>query len=364
MSASAVSRAQAFQARIDAAQRSLEPVDFPWYAYHILGNVTFLDALCQQSGLTLEEMAAGQPVLDIGCADGHLAFYLESLGLDVTAVDHAPTSANDMKGVRALKQALGSFIEIIDTDLDRGWRPPRSSYGFVALLGILYHLKNPFLILETLAAAADYCVLSTRVARFAPNGVALHHLPVAYLLGADEANDDPSNFWIFSEAGLRRVIARSGWDIRALLHSGNTTNSDPASAAGDERIYCLLSRSTLFANGRLLEGWHAAEGPRNGWRWTAEHFAAEFFLASARASELQLDVYLNQGRPLTLTATSQGRKLATLALSTPGLHAWRFAVPPPRASERVRIEFDVAGEPLAGPDERPLGIIVNRIHLV
>ena len=68
----------------------------------------------------------------------------------------------------------------------RGLTTPHPSYGFVVLLGILYHLKNPFLVLETLAGVADYCLLSTRIARLAPDGARLQGLPVAYLLGEDE----------------------------------------------------------------------------------------------------------------------------------------------------------------------------------
>ena len=358
--------AQAFQARIDAAVASLSPADFPWYEYHILGGVTFLEALSAQSGLSIESMAAGQPLLDIGCADGHLAFFLESLGYTVTAVDHAPTSANDMKGVRALKQALGSAIDIIDTDLDRGFEPPRPSYGLVVLLGILYHLKNPFLMLETLEQAADYCLLSTRVARFTPSGTRIESEPVAYLLGEDEANHDPSNFWIFSEAGLLRLIARAGWDIRALVHSGNTKNSDPATAVGDERIYCLLSRRSLFTNGRLAEGWHKAEGPRDGWRWTGPRFAAAFHAtpSSTGPRVIEMEIYLDRLRAVQLTASCNGRELATLAVSEPGVHRWRMALPGNTTSEPIRVEFSTTGDFATATDSRPLGIIVNRIHLL
>jgi tRNA (mo5U34)-methyltransferase len=69
--------------------------------------------------------------------------------------------------------------------------------------------------------------------------VDLSDIPVAYLLDDREANNDATNFWIFSDAGFRRVRARTGWQIVDYITLGNTTDSDPASADGDERAFCL-----------------------------------------------------------------------------------------------------------------------------
>jgi protein-L-isoaspartate O-methyltransferase len=38
----------------------------------------------------LPALAGGGAVLDIGCADGFKAFFLESVGMRVHAVDHSP----------------------------------------------------------------------------------------------------------------------------------------------------------------------------------------------------------------------------------------------------------------------------------
>jgi hypothetical protein len=47
-------------------------------------------------------LARGGPVLDLGCADGALAFFLESMSLRVHALDHPTSNYNRMQGVRAL----------------------------------------------------------------------------------------------------------------------------------------------------------------------------------------------------------------------------------------------------------------------
>ena len=90
-------------------------------------------------------------VLDFGCADGDLAFFLESLGLKVLTFDHVRTNHNGMMGVRALKQALNSNVEIHELDLDNNFEIPEGRFGLALVLGILYHLKNPFYVLETIS---------------------------------------------------------------------------------------------------------------------------------------------------------------------------------------------------------------------
>ena len=50
---------------------------------------------------------------------------------------------------------------------------------------------------------------------------------------------------MFSEAGLRRILYRSGWDVLDFMTLGNTTDSDPATNKGDERAFCYL-RSRHF----------------------------------------------------------------------------------------------------------------------
>ena len=78
------------------------------------------------------------------------------------------------------------------------------------LLGVLYHLRNPFYALEELASRASYCLLSTRVARRFPDGSVMPGgVPLAYLLGERELNADETNYFIFSEPGLRTLLQRT-----------------------------------------------------------------------------------------------------------------------------------------------------------
>jgi tRNA (mo5U34)-methyltransferase len=239
----------AFASELDKKKAMLD-VDFGWYPYSTLNNLVILEQLLTGERRRFGDLIRQGPVLDIGTADGDLAFFLDTLGVSVHAIDHAPTNFNGLRGARRLKDELSSSIEIYDTDLDAQWELPEKHYDFVFFLGTLYHLKNPYYALEALAGVANYCALSTRVARFNPaRDVDFSRQPIAYLLEPYEANNDPTNYWIFSELGLQRMISRTGWEIDDYRTFGNTADSDPATSEGDERAFCLLrSRGALRSN--------------------------------------------------------------------------------------------------------------------
>ena len=224
----------------------LQPESF-WYPYGTLGNLWQLERLLTGGNRSLLHLAGDEPIADIGSADGDLAFFLESLGHEVHLIDNGPTNFNGLQGARYLKDALGSRATIWEVDLDAQFGLPRERYGLVLFLGILYHLQNPYYALSALAARARHCILSTRVAQVSVDRrVRLADAPVAYLVGPSETNNDPTNYWIFSPAGLRRIIDRTGWTILDYMTVGATIDSDPASPDRDERAFCLL-RSEAFA---------------------------------------------------------------------------------------------------------------------
>ena len=215
--------------------------DFAWCPYESLMNFYPLENVLAGDDRSILKKVGGKPVLDLGCGDGDLSYFLELLGCLVHAVDYPPTNFNQMRGVRALKQAMQSSVEIFEANLDDRFELPAPQYGLAFFCGILYHLKNPYYALETLARHATYCVLSTRVARLTPdNRVRFQDQPMAYLLDAGEANGDSTNYWIFSEAGLKRILNRCGWDVRGCATTGDTRNSNPSSDRADERAFCFL----------------------------------------------------------------------------------------------------------------------------
>jgi tRNA (mo5U34)-methyltransferase len=233
--------AYVFESELTAQKKAVGEADFPWYPYGTMSNFSHLDKLLRHNNRDLSALIAGSPIADVGAADGDLAFFMESQGAIVDIIDYGPTNFNSLRGARLLKEARRSEVNIAEKNLDSYFEWPRSDYGLVFFLGILYHLKNPFYVLESLACVTRYALISTRVAQYSADyKTAFSHLPIGYLLHASEANNDPTNYWIFSEAGLKRLFDRTGWEVVEYATVGNTSKSDPASAKGDERAFALL----------------------------------------------------------------------------------------------------------------------------
>jgi tRNA (mo5U34)-methyltransferase len=342
-----------------------------WYPYDSLGNFFNLDRLLRGTRRDLSALIGSQPVLDFGCADGDLAFFLESLGFPVRVFDSAPSNYNRMQGVAELKRLLESSVEINELDLDTQFQF-EGACGVAFLLGILYHLKNPFFVLEKLSKHARYCFLSTRIAKRTPDRqMDVERYPVAYLVDPVETNDDCTNYWIFSDAGLRRLISRTGWQICDYLRIGNTGDSDPASWQGDERVFCLL-RSYAPELGpfqwaeedpiELLSGWHGLES--GGHRWTERRFAIAV-KNIAGPTELRLkylvtEILLKHTGPIVLSATLDGRQLPPQGSERPGQYIYTVPLDGPAT---IQFEIDKV-IPAGAIEERELGVAVSAVDLV
>jgi tRNA (mo5U34)-methyltransferase len=230
----------AFEQKLREVKHRLKPADF-WYPYGTLSNLIHLERLLTGDHRHVLRLIDKGPAADIGAADGDLAFFLEAHGIESHVVDYGPTNFNSLQGVRLLKNELQSSITISEVDLDAQFLLPEKYYRLVFFLGILYHLKNPYLALEQLAKSSEYCFLSTRVATHSPDyKTMIKDLPVAYLLGPTESNNDSTNYWIFSKAGLHRILSRTGWEVLDEMTVGSVGRSDPAHSDRDERYFALL----------------------------------------------------------------------------------------------------------------------------
>lgn len=366
-------RAVRFRERIEAAKLQIGPTEFGWYPNDSLANFQAFDTILSGKFRSLLDGPGNRCILDIGPADGTLAFFLESLGFRVTAIDHPETSYNRMCGIRQLKEALHSRIEIITEDIDSQFELPEGPHDIVFFLGILYHLKNPYYALDLLSHHARFCFLSTRVARFTPGGMEMRNTPLAYLVDSDELNLDATNFWIFSEAGLKRLLRRTGWEICNYGTTGDTLNSNPHAAEHDERAFCLLRSRHLTDPGltaSLLDGWHGLEEGK--WRWTARCFSAELMVPDLGSGAALLELRFVHSEcvkppegPLRLRASLDGNPLPEAQYSTTGEHVYRATVPAALLQARTAIvtfELNHALPPDA-IDLRERGLIVTNIGL-
>ena len=347
------------------AVKDATPRDFEWYPYSTLVNFHLIEQTITGANRNLRALAGDEAILDLCCADGELAFFLESLGFDkVRAVDLPTPNYNRMKGVRALKEAIGSKVEIVIADIDSQFTLPNEHYGLAFFLGALYHLKNPYYALETLAKHTRYCILSTRVARRPPDRrFDYASLPLAYLVDPSETNNDPSNYWIFTEAGLRRVLERAQWGILDFKTFGNTTDSDPASADGDERAFCLLeSKIPAFRpTVDLLHGWHGIEG--GSWRWTERRFAVAIDPAAPARITLNVavpELLIDPLGPITLRALAHGEDIVLDCYDKTG--RFELIADVPAGTSRVDFETDKWLAP-DSRDGRERAIIVSAISV-
>jgi SAM-dependent methyltransferase len=362
--AALVQEAARFQQRARLAKQSLGNTGFEWYPYDTLSALAHMEKLLTGANRGLVD-GRGR-VLDMGSQDGELAFFLESLGYQVVAVDHPAYNHNGMRGIRALKSALGSAVEIHELDVDRPFTLPHDSYDLVFFLGILYHLRNPFYVLEELARRTTRCFLSTRVARRFPDGSAMPaNVALAYLLAEEELNQDNSNYFIFSESGLRVILDRAHWRIRDYVSLGDTSLSDPVRLDRDERAFCLLeSRYDRLSNLELLSGWHESE--ETGWRWTGREFGVRVRTGAGRRV-LTMKLYVAQEsvrrlHAITLHATANGVALPPAVYDTAGMESYVRELRSENGELELRFRLDKALAP-EDADDRERGIIVTSIQV-
>lgn len=265
-----------------------------WYPYDTMASLGHLSTILESNFANFRRAMTAGPLIDLGCGDGDLSLFFASLKQRVTAVDNPPTNYNRMRGVKALSVRLQLPIEVLERDVDSQFLIPEQTYGLALSLGILYHLKNPFYFLEKLAATARYCVLSTRVARETRNGTKMGPEALAYLLDDREANNDATNYWIFSPVALRRLTRRAGWALLGEAIVGCADDSNPVDSDKDARMFLFLQsrRLSIPAEIQLLQGW--TDVTEFDWAWTLKRFS---FQAHIFEDIVEVLIGICRGRP-------------------------------------------------------------------
>jgi hypothetical protein len=229
--------AERFAPTLAAAKARRTDVD--WYPYGSLENFRlFKTYFGGEARQVFDGLHQGMRIVDIGAADGDTSFTFASLGAKVTVIDNGPTNFNGCRGLKALNEELEAGVTLIEQDIDSEPAIP-GQYDLAVFLGILYHLKNPMLALTSLANAADRMLLSTVTFSRLPDGTPVEDVPLGYFWDATERNNDPTNYWAFTPAGLRRLLARSGWRVVDEFRVGEVP-ADPV--IRDERMFCYCRR--------------------------------------------------------------------------------------------------------------------------
>jgi tRNA (mo5U34)-methyltransferase len=360
-----LTRSQAFRALL-AEAKDTPPSAFHWYPHPTMASLQHLAPILKKNFSRFRRALECGPMLDVGCGDGDLSYFFSSLGLQVTALDNPPTNYNWMAGVRTLQQRLSFPVQIEELDADSQFSPPGKSYGLALLFGTLYHLKNTFYVLETLAKSSRYCVLSTRIASVTPAKTKIEKEPLSYLLDERETNDDSSNYWIFSPAGLLRLVKRSGWRVIGDSLTPSKKRPNPTDRRADSRMFLFLrsARQSSPATLRLAEGW--TEVSAQQWAWTLKNFVIEVDSGDpVPPSRFRLDFTIPPAvsacSPVTVRCTVNGKSAGKHTYKGHGDQIFEQLIPSTIANRQaMRFEFSVEHRfrPEA-PDTRDLGIIVS-----
>jgi tRNA (mo5U34)-methyltransferase len=152
----------------------------------------------------------GKSVLDIGSWDGYFSFQAERLGATrVLATDHFCWSGpgwGTKAGFDYVHERLGSSVESKDVDVFDLDPKELGKFDVVLLLGVIYHLTDPFGGLKKAADMCDECLIVETHSDM--NNI--DEPVMRYYLGTELAND-PTNFWGPNAACLEAMMREIGF---------------------------------------------------------------------------------------------------------------------------------------------------------
>lgn len=173
-------------------------------------------------------------VLDVGTRDGFFAFELERRGANVIALDYMPPSGT---GFEIAKELLGSNVpylvgNVYDVSVER-----HGIFDLVLFLGVLYHLRDPLLALDRLAAVCapggrifveSYVIddafldptthTQVPIDQISPK---LRETPIMQFYPRDSLNRDFTNWWGPNMACLRAMLEMASFVVEHAHQSGD-----------------------------------------------------------------------------------------------------------------------------------------------
>lgn len=170
----------------------------------------------------LPDDLSGRSVLDVGAWDGFFSFEAERRGAArVLAVDSlawrepawGPNGYGTKRGFEIARRALSSRVEDLEIDFDRISPDTVGMHDVVLFLGVLYHLKHPWLVLGRVASVCrELLIVETHVDMLDfPRGAMAFYR-------SDELSQDGSNWWGPNPAALEGMLHEEGFSSTAVVH--------------------------------------------------------------------------------------------------------------------------------------------------
>jgi tRNA (mo5U34)-methyltransferase len=164
----------------------------------------------------------GLSVLDVGAWDGFFSFEAERRGAArVVALDGpawrepawGPGGYGTKAGFELARRALGSSVEDRELDLEEISAATVGRFDVVLFLGVLYHLKHPWPVLERIASVCDGLLIVETHADL----LDLRRPAMALYPGAEVAGD-ASNWWGPNVAALEAMLREEGFARVEVVH--------------------------------------------------------------------------------------------------------------------------------------------------
>jgi tRNA (mo5U34)-methyltransferase len=195
----------------------------PWYHQIDLGDGLItpgripIGTLRAQAEIYFRDGVSGKSVIDIGCWDGYNSFEAEARGARrVLATDHeawGPGSGGSPQSFELAREALGSRVESMDLRVDEVVPERVGKFDVVLFLGVLYHLRNPFLGLERAASVCTQTlVVETHLDAW------FNWRPAMIFYPGSTLNNDPTNWWGPNKACVREMLRDLGFKAQFARH--------------------------------------------------------------------------------------------------------------------------------------------------
>jgi tRNA (mo5U34)-methyltransferase len=175
-----------------------------------------LASLDEEADMIFPRDMAGRRVLDIGAWDGFFSFQAERRGAaEVLATDHYCWSGEgwgDKRGFDHAHARFGSKVRSLDLDVANHRVEELGQFDTVLLLGVLYHVTDPYRTLEAAAAmSSDHLAIETVTA------VRHEPFPAMRLFTELELDRDSTNYWAPNILALREMCRRFGYSRFEVL---------------------------------------------------------------------------------------------------------------------------------------------------
>ena len=174
--------------------------------------------------IDLPHGCSGLRALDIGARDGYFSFELERRGAEVVAIDSIDPAQT---GFPVAAELLGSAVEFRVANLYDLDPAEHGTFDVVLFLGVLYHLRDPLLALDTIwrvCRPGALLVLETQVledALLTPDGgfralrdldPVLDEVELAQFHPGDSLRGDFTNYWTPNAACVRGLLRDAAFE--------------------------------------------------------------------------------------------------------------------------------------------------------